>query len=211
MILNSLFTTKNITSKCAGKFGKVLMIKSLCLIIMAGSSSVSKANLSIYGSYTPVYEKNFSIIPYLNHQYILTLTDAQGEFVMSLYFEDELPVITKLNDVLYKICHSTEPQVRYNIYFEASLGQVTRSYLNSIYIGENIIAYFESSEKGNNLIIEEMFSDYGIYMEIVRDFSPATIKIDVILDALLVNDDTIRIVYLQGEEYEEITEEIAIQ
>ncbi len=186
-------------------------IITLCLAISLCHGSISQAKRLSDGRNLLISAEYYHLISEWTYKFELNLIDNRGKLIKTMTFPGKPPNVTKLEDNLYEIGISFGPLTRYVFYFDAELGEVTRTYFNPIYVDNYIIAHRENRTTDEGLIIEELFVDDGIHTEIIRDFSLVAINISVISEISLVDENTIRVVYQQGRNYKEITEEITFR
>jgi len=161
---------------------------------------------NLYQSDTYVHRQYFSIRGVDANFSELTLVDRQGErYELGLYSADRIWVSQRTDDVL-EVAVITGSPSRYVHFFDVISGEQSPNYFNPIVFGELYVGHMEDGV----LILMDAFGSGLLYEEVERDFSPSANGMSAIRGIEMLDDETILIEYLGGDDFEERSVRVSV-
>ena len=126
------------------------------------------------------------------------------------YFPKE-PSVRQVGKKLLAVSVSVGSPACYTFYIDKEDARESDTYFNPILVGENYVAYMEDGE----LILSDIFYSVQqedlLYMTIVRDFTKTADPMSAIIDIELIDSGNVKLTYLTGNDYTEVTEIISFE
>ena len=147
------------------------------------------------------------------HEYQLTLFDKEHNEILSESYPESMWIDSVSEDVL-EIGILVNNSDNYTYYFNKEMAQISDTFYNAIVVGDKYIAYMEddaSDGEERTLILSDIFKEGILYQEITRDFSKTEEPMIAIISMEMIDDETVRLEYYQGEDYTVECENISIQ
>lgn len=188
----------------------LLFIITFLLAVMALCSCQSDKNDKTFDetSYYKIINKSEND----NQKYQYIIYNLDKEVVLDEETTRE-PAVNYLGDGLFEIVTSHgSPALLYRYYdiFNDTLSE--DSFWNRAAVKGHAIAYMDLTQDSKLvLIVRDIFNKDIYYNEFERNFSPNAVPSSALTDAEFINDDTLNITYLKGEDSEEVTETIHIK
>ncbi|MDE5599026.1 MAG: DUF4163 domain-containing protein, partial [Lachnospiraceae bacterium] len=147
------------------------------------------------------------------HEYQLTLYDKEHNEILSESYPESMWIDGVSEDVL-EIGISVGNPANHTYYFNKETAQISDTFYNAIVVGDKYIAYIAddaSDREERTLILSDIFKEGILYQEITRDFSKTAEPMSAIISIEMIDDETIRLEYYQGEDCSVECENISIQ
>lgn len=134
--------------------------------------------------------------------YKYTIYNAQGK---KLYEDKDLnkePVIEELDDGIISIGHSAGIGLYMVQYYDKSDARVSEFFTTPLDLKNRKVIYLNKK----NLVVQDIFNKSNYYKEIRLNMADTVEPYSAIKSAEFIDDDMIRVVYLTGTDYKEVTE-----
>lgn len=190
---------------------KKLFILGICIFLcfgqlrMLSKYKMSSENAAEESDNIDIRERQYTIDE-TEDGHRITLYDKQGNIVDSTEYPSRSWVNEITEDVI-EIVVSVGSPARYVFYYDKEKARISDTYFNAILIDNKYIAFMESNEA---LILTDLFDEGILYKRIVRDFSKSAVASDAIISIELLDEKSIRLNYLKGEQYSEESEVILL-
>ena len=103
---------------------------------------------------------------------------------------------------------------RYTFYFDTETAEISDTYFNAKVFGDQYIAYMDSDVIGADeitLTLTDIFEKGILHQEVVRDFSVCADPMSAVYRVEMVDDNSIRLEYCEGEDYTTVSEIIELE
>ena len=103
---------------------------------------------------------------------------------------------------------------RYTFYFDTETAEISDIYFNGKVFGDKYIAYMDSDVIGADeitLTLTDIFEKGILHQEVVRDFSVCADPMSAVYRVEMVDDNSIRLEYCEGEDYTTVSETIELE
>ena len=103
---------------------------------------------------------------------------------------------------------------RYTFYFDTETAEISDTYFNAKVFGDKYIAYMDSDVIGADeitLTLTDIFEKGILHQEVVRDFSVCADPMSAVYRVEMVDDNSIRLEYCEGEDYTTVSEIIELE
>ncbi len=145
-------------------------------------------------------EITYKLSQYKNKDYILNIY-INDKIIYKEQFINE-PSIEILDSGIFKISISAGNPLNYTYFYDTNLKKKSPIYENAFAIYNDKISYFEDEKlKISNIMNKKLF-----YKEIKRNWTKTAVPSNAIENVEFLSDYEIKIYYLKGKEYEEISE-----
>ncbi|MBD5552349.1 MAG: hypothetical protein HDQ96_14460 [Lachnospiraceae bacterium] len=140
--------------------------------------------------------------------YQVTGYDREGNEVFEVMYKYKRPKVSELTEEIYQIdlewAVSREEKGKEVWFFNKETSEKSEYYPNPVMTDEKYVAYMED----NTLVVTDLFRKGDIYMEIKRDFTQTADQMDAILNMEVLDENHVKVEYLEGSEAEKVTEVI---
>lgn len=201
--------------------GKIyFLILAACILILGGTAFYCMSgNYKIYYKISPTkqyYNKQengmdetalsrYYSCEKVNDGYEISLYNDLSEKIYSEVYPQK-PSIRQVKENILEISFRVGSPASYYFYYDIKNGDISIPYFNSMLVGDSDIAYMDQGE----LVLTNIFDETLFYTKIHRNFTKTADPMSAIIRIELIGEDTIRLIYFEGEDYEEKTEVIAI-
>ncbi len=166
------------------------------------------------------FETNGQVLyDWISGGYQLTLYDKEHNEILSEPYPESMWIDGVSEDVL-EIGISVGNPAKHTYYFNKETAQISDTFYNAIVVGDKYIAYMEddayiaddaSDREERTLILSDVFKEGILYQEITRDFSKTAEPMSAVISIEMIDDETVRLEYYQGEDYTVECEDISIK
>lgn len=153
-------------------------------------------------------EKNYSVetinAQATTAQYKITVfgNDGSNLYETKLY---SYPEFTFLDDGILQLRTGTGNVTQYQ-FFDVVKNEVSPSYENPKLIGYGKVIYMTFVGQGVQLVVRDIFDESVFYQSYSRDFSQTGVLADALISAKFLDENTLQVSYLLGENFEEVQE-----
>ena len=179
------------------------------IIIIAIAIVVSLA-LLFFCSPKEIIEEgnNYRILENSQSEYFCEVIDNSGK-IFAKEKVSSLPKFKKMNDNILEMNFGSGNAV-YCQYFDVENKLISEVFGASSAVGYGKIAYMDFLNNQLVLIVQNIFDKNVFYKEFHFDFPPIAVPANAVLNAKFLNENTLQITYLKGDDYEETTENIKL-
>ena len=124
------------------------------------------------------------------------------------------PWFTMVSDNIWEIGISVGSPARYTFYFDTETAEISDTYFNAKVFGDKYIAYMDSDVIGADeitLTLTDIFEKGILHQEVVRDFSVCADPMSAVYRVEMVDENSIRLEYCEGEDYTTVSEIIELE
>ena len=141
-----------------------------------------------------------------NHQpeYLYEIYNEHGDIVKSeVVWRTSPSVVYISNNTLLSITVRVGTGTYFVQYYNVPNDMFSQVYASPILSDYGKVVYPILSDSNIKLVVSDIFDHSAFYKEFDLDFSPSANPADALRDAEFLDENTLRIVYLSGSEYEE--------
>ena len=113
------------------------------------------------------------------------------------------PSIEYVDDTLISITIGVGTGTFITQYYDISRDLFSELYDSPIAVGYGNVVYMEWLNSSLRLVTTNIFDNLAFYKEFELDFAPTAIPTNVVIRAEFIDETTLSIIYLHGENYEE--------
>lgn len=122
--------------------------------------------------------------------------------------------VETISDNILEIGISVGSPARYTFYFDTETAEISDTYFNAKVFGDQYIAYMDSDVIGADeitLTLTDIFEKGILHQEVVRNFSVCADPMSAVHSVEMVDDNSIRLEYCEGEDYTTVSEIIELE
>lgn len=155
---------------------------------------------------TQCKNNNSYSINQINGEYKINIYNHKGKKVFTESYPIE-PSIIELNEDIIEIVLSTGSPSRNVFFFNRENLMISKVFFDPIVLDNKYVAYMENNE----LFLTDIFGQGLLNKKINRDFTQTANPISAIISIEMINNETIKLSYYKGEDYNEQTEIINLK
>lgn len=122
------------------------------------------------------------------------------------------PYITKVTDEIVEIRFHVGNPADYVLYYNLKTSQLSKEFFNPTTTKNDLVVYMNENYNNNEItmVIQDIFDKSKYYKEIKRDFSPVAAACSDLEKAEFIDNNKLRITYLEGGNFTKKTEIISL-